>query len=457
MLWKKCETHVLNTMENQENEENGADLDDSLTNINWLGRFSCTGMVPEKKKASPKIKTVKPPKCPSLKRPPYSYSELIKLALNSAPGKRLALPQIYAWVQDHFPYYKYCANPGWKNSIRHSLSIRDIFVRETENSGRTSFWTMKANTEPDILPSLKQINTGVPKMPNEKKGGVKKIHPLLPRGIAPCLVSVPVFINPPAFCQASVAPHRPTFNTQATTVQRVIVPKLPISRGIHTVVSSQVPALTNTVSRESTIAKHQNKCPPQRPRLKRKQKHQTLKEPEPLLQDTPGLSNDSGVDSERNISSEEKTDSGVFSSSPFKTPTKKKMEVLTTSTPCTNSALLSPNVSLQMGDTPPKSLDSFLDGSFFKSPDAVSLGYESLGFAPLRENAKSSHENNNSERELSEFTFLGFTPIKGARVTEGPGFEHKSESVFADFTLPDIEEGTDMASISWSAFASDCQ
>ncbi|MGH0162426.1 UNVERIFIED_CONTAM: hypothetical protein FKN15_055396 [Acipenser sinensis] len=138
-------------MENQENEdhdENALQLDNSLTNINWLGRFSCNGTAQHKgKKKVTKTKIVKPPRCPSTKRPPYSYSELIKLAINSIPEKQLPLQQIYAWVEEHFPYYKYDANPGWKNSIRHSLSMQDIFVRQTDRNSRTAYWTIKSNPE----------------------------------------------------------------------------------------------------------------------------------------------------------------------------------------------------------------------------------------------------------------------------------------------------------------------
>lgn len=47
-------------------------------------------------------------------RPPYSYMALIQFAINSTPSKRMTLKDIYTWIEDHFPYFKYVAKPGWK-------------------------------------------------------------------------------------------------------------------------------------------------------------------------------------------------------------------------------------------------------------------------------------------------------------------------------------------------------
>lgn len=47
-------------------------------------------------------------------RPPYSYMALIQFAINSTERKRMTLKDIYSWIEDHFPYFKYIAKPGWK-------------------------------------------------------------------------------------------------------------------------------------------------------------------------------------------------------------------------------------------------------------------------------------------------------------------------------------------------------
>lgn len=47
-------------------------------------------------------------------RPPYSYMAMIQFAINSTEKKRMTLKDIYTWIEDHFPYFKHVAKPGWK-------------------------------------------------------------------------------------------------------------------------------------------------------------------------------------------------------------------------------------------------------------------------------------------------------------------------------------------------------
>lgn len=47
-------------------------------------------------------------------RPPYSYMAMIQFAINSTERKRMTLKDIYTWIEDHFPYFKHVAKPGWK-------------------------------------------------------------------------------------------------------------------------------------------------------------------------------------------------------------------------------------------------------------------------------------------------------------------------------------------------------
>ncbi|XP_055010046.1 forkhead box protein M1 isoform X2 [Boleophthalmus pectinirostris] len=175
-------------------------LDNSLTNIQWLGRMSThfveqfpTKPLPDKEKlqVSQMLQScnTQADSEVSLKqslpeRPPYSYMAMIQFAINSKQSRKMTLKEIYMWIEDHFPYFKEGAKPGWKNSIRHNLSLHDMFIRETSTDGKVSFWTIRP--EANRCLTLDQVYKK--RMMNEcqsiKKtsfGSERKMKPLLPR------------------------------------------------------------------------------------------------------------------------------------------------------------------------------------------------------------------------------------------------------------------------------------
>ncbi|CAH0398064.1 unnamed protein product [Chilo suppressalis] len=79
----------------------------------------------------------------SEKKPPYSYSTLICMAMRYNNDK-MTLSAIYSWIRENFKYYRN-ADPTWQNSIRHNLSLNKVFVKEARSKhepGKGGFWKL---------------------------------------------------------------------------------------------------------------------------------------------------------------------------------------------------------------------------------------------------------------------------------------------------------------------------
>ncbi|XP_060046262.1 forkhead box protein M1 isoform X3 [Erinaceus europaeus] len=209
-------------------------LDNSLTNIQWLRKMSsdrlgtCSIKVEveteteEKENRPVEQSQVKVESAPgplgswqhsASERPPYSYMAMIQFAINSTERKRMTLKDIYTWIEDHFPYFKHIAKPGWKNSIRHNLSLHDMFVRETSANGKVSFWTIhpSANRYLTLDQVFKQQQKRANPDPRRNVtiktelplGARRKMKPLLPR-VSSYLVPIQFPVTQPLVLQPPV-------------------------------------------------------------------------------------------------------------------------------------------------------------------------------------------------------------------------------------------------------------
>ena len=99
-------------------------------------------------------KTIQPSTVTTRKRrrPPYSYTAIITQAILTSSHRQLTLREIYEWINVHYPFI--CKGPdvGWKNIIRHNLSLNQCFHRvprgdlpvevSSKLRGKGSYWTV---------------------------------------------------------------------------------------------------------------------------------------------------------------------------------------------------------------------------------------------------------------------------------------------------------------------------
>lgn len=70
------------------------------------------------------------------------------MAILSTPDQKLVLSDIYQHILDNYPYFR-SRGPGWRNSIRHNLSLNDCFIKSGRSAnGKGHYWAIHpANIE----------------------------------------------------------------------------------------------------------------------------------------------------------------------------------------------------------------------------------------------------------------------------------------------------------------------
>lgn len=79
---------------------------------------------------------------PEEPKPQHSYIGLIAMAILSSPEGKLVLSDIYQYILDNYPYFR-SRGPGWRNSIRHNLSLNDCFIKAGRSAnGKGHYWAV---------------------------------------------------------------------------------------------------------------------------------------------------------------------------------------------------------------------------------------------------------------------------------------------------------------------------
>lgn len=150
--------------------------DDELTNLNWL--HESTDLLNNFSLASEGVPVVNPlydlesdnmppfspssyqtPERSASSKPPYSFSLLIYMAIEHSPNKCLPVKEIYGWILERFPYFE-TAPTGWKNSVRHNLSLNKCFQKVERGHGKVngkgSLWCVDPEYKPNLMQALKK-------------------------------------------------------------------------------------------------------------------------------------------------------------------------------------------------------------------------------------------------------------------------------------------------------------
>ncbi|KAL1304050.1 hypothetical protein AAFC00_000487 [Neodothiora populina] len=94
------------------------------------------------------------------------YAELLRKCLLEAPNHTMSLRDLYTWVAEHSPKARDPNSTGWKNSVRHNLSMNQGFEKVVDDSSASSgskqrsFWRLTDDAVTNGIQSTTRYRKG---------------------------------------------------------------------------------------------------------------------------------------------------------------------------------------------------------------------------------------------------------------------------------------------------------